>query len=149
MDYQIFLEPPVNFVPKMIVVGCMVECDGRMLFLKRSSQSHQGGTFSIPGGKLEPGETPLQAVSRELFEETHIQLEKSALTYAGVFFQKIPFIDFVFHLFRVELESFPKITLSHEHSDYMWVTYDEALLLPLIAGGREALYYHYLWKESH
>jgi 8-oxo-dGTP pyrophosphatase MutT (NUDIX family) len=149
MDYQVFTEPPVNFVPKMVVVGCMVECDGRLLFLKRSSKSHQGGTFSIPAGKLDAGETHLQTAKRELFEETGIQLEESALIYSGALYQSIPFMDYVFHLYRTEFERFPKVSLNHEHSDFVWVTADEALLLPLIAGGREALYYHNLWKESN
>lgn len=33
------------------------------------------GKWQIPGGKLEPGETPLQAAKREIFEETNLIVE--------------------------------------------------------------------------
>ncbi|MDO5495784.1 MAG: NUDIX hydrolase, partial [bacterium] len=43
-----------------------------ILLQLRSAHSHQGGTWSIPGGALKPGETPEQAAYREAHEETGI-----------------------------------------------------------------------------
>ena len=43
---------------------------GEMLLLMRSDDAHCPGLWSLPGGKLEPGESALAAAQRELLEET-------------------------------------------------------------------------------
>jgi 8-oxo-dGTP diphosphatase len=51
------------------VVAALIEQQGRILACQRS----RGGRFELmwefPGGKMEPGETPEQALTRELWEE--------------------------------------------------------------------------------
>lgn len=44
--------------------------NGEVLLLKRPDDTHQGGLWSFPGGKMEADERPLQAAVRELKEET-------------------------------------------------------------------------------
>lgn len=41
----------------------------RFLITRRRSDTVYGGWWEFPGGKIEPGETPEQAVVRELYEE--------------------------------------------------------------------------------
>lgn len=41
----------------------------RFLITRRRSDTVYGGWWEFPGGKIEPGETPDQAVVRELYEE--------------------------------------------------------------------------------
>jgi len=53
-------------------VGVLVERDGRLL-LGRRLAPHGYGTWSCPGGKLEPGETPVACAVRELYEETGLE----------------------------------------------------------------------------
>ena len=51
-------------------VGALVrDPDGRLLVILRS-QEPAAGTWSLPGGRVDPGETPEQACIREVHEET-------------------------------------------------------------------------------
>ena len=47
----------------------VVRPDGRLLLVRRAREP-QRGRWSVPGGKVEPGETPAEAAVREVFEET-------------------------------------------------------------------------------
>jgi 8-oxo-dGTP pyrophosphatase MutT (NUDIX family) len=49
--------------------------DGKVLIAKRFKPP----LWSLPGGRVEPGETPEQAAVRELFEETGVKAELVAL----------------------------------------------------------------------
>lgn len=44
--------------------------DARRLLLIRRGRPPQAGSWSLPGGRVEAGETPQQAVTREVAEET-------------------------------------------------------------------------------
>ncbi len=48
---------------------------GNEVLLVQRAATLGHGLWSFPGGKLEAGETPLQAAQRELFEETHVQAD--------------------------------------------------------------------------
>ena len=50
------------------VVAAIIEHEGRILATQRSYGDFAGG-WEFPGGKVEPGETPEQAVVREIREE--------------------------------------------------------------------------------
>jgi 8-oxo-dGTP diphosphatase len=49
--------------------GLLVAHDGQVLLQLRARWAHQGGTWSIPGGALERGESSIQAALREAEEE--------------------------------------------------------------------------------
>lgn len=57
-----------------VAVGVIVAEDGKILIAKRSDQVHQGGLWEFPGGKVEQGETLLDALKRELREELAIEV---------------------------------------------------------------------------
>jgi len=141
----VYTEPPEDFAPKMEVSGCYCKYHGKLLLMQRNPQKPQGGTWCVPGGKLEKGETPLDAVIREVNEECGIQLCKENLRYCRKVFVRFPENDFVLHLFKAKLSAAPgilRIALK-EHSDYRWVTLDEAVQMNLIPGGKENLYLQY------
>ena len=55
------------------VVAAILECDGRVLICRRKPDQSHPLKWEFPGGKVEPGETPEQALSRELEEELDIR----------------------------------------------------------------------------
>ncbi|MCX7898294.1 MAG: Nudix family hydrolase [Rhodocyclaceae bacterium] len=61
-------------------VACAILYDetGRFLLGKRASGTSYAGYWEFPGGKVEPGETPRQALERELAEELGIEVEEAS-----------------------------------------------------------------------
>jgi 8-oxo-dGTP diphosphatase len=57
----------------MRVTAGIMEDNGRVLIGKRRPGKHMGGRWEFPGGKLEPGETPEEALARELEEELGVR----------------------------------------------------------------------------
>jgi 8-oxo-dGTP diphosphatase len=56
-----------------VAVGVIKNTDGEILIALRDESLHQGGLWEFPGGKIEAGETPEQALFRELKEELDIE----------------------------------------------------------------------------
>ncbi len=56
-----------------VAVGVIVR-DQSIFLTKRADDQHQGGRWEFPGGKKEAGESMLQALERELFEEVGIKV---------------------------------------------------------------------------
>ncbi len=56
-----------------VAAGVIRDDDGRILITRRPDHLHQGGLWEFPGGKLEPGESPAEALARELQEELGIR----------------------------------------------------------------------------
>ena len=66
------------FSPDVITrvgVACLVVRDGRLLLMRRRG-SHGSGTWSTPGGHLDPGETLEACAIRETREETRVRVER-------------------------------------------------------------------------
>lgn len=59
---------------QQLVVGAVVEHDGRILLLRRPEDDFMGGIWELPSGKVEPGENLDQALAREIEEETGLQV---------------------------------------------------------------------------
>jgi 8-oxo-dGTP diphosphatase len=53
----------------MLVVAALIEADGKVLVCQRRRTDSFGLMWEFPGGKVEPGESPSEALARELHEE--------------------------------------------------------------------------------
>lgn len=56
------------------VAAAIIEQDGLVLACRRNADRVLGGKWEFPGGKLEPGESPDQALVREIGEELGVQI---------------------------------------------------------------------------
>lgn len=63
--------------PVHVAVGVLINADNEVLIAQRHPQSHQGGLWEFPGGKVEPGETLLQALNREFMEELDVSVRQA------------------------------------------------------------------------
>lgn len=55
------------------VVAAIIREDGRIFAAQRGYGSAKDG-WEFPGGKIEPGETPEQALVREIWEELNAEI---------------------------------------------------------------------------
>jgi len=58
-----------------IIVGAAIIADGRVLACARSDPPEVAGMWEFPGGKVEPGETEVEALIRECDEELGVRVE--------------------------------------------------------------------------
>ncbi len=57
-----------------VVIGIIRRSDNNIFLAQRAADSSMANMWEFPGGKIEPGETPKQALTRELQEETGIEV---------------------------------------------------------------------------
>ncbi len=94
---------------------------GEVLILKRNKVSVYNNAWDVPGGKVEDEETLLEALQREVYEETGLKLEKIVCILTSSRFQGSS-EDKPWILRNTYLcQATGKIKLSEEHLEYKWV----------------------------
>jgi 8-oxo-dGTP pyrophosphatase MutT (NUDIX family) len=94
----------------------------RYLFLLRN-KSKYAGSWGIVGGKIEPGETVITGLVREIKEEIGVDYQKRKFIPLETFTaDNRKFIYYTF-VVSVDDEFVPK--LNDEHRGYCWVTLDD------------------------
>ncbi|NOY81776.1 MAG: A/G-specific adenine glycosylase [Kiritimatiellaeota bacterium] len=68
------VRPPRRRIPHYAVAVGIVWKEGKVLIGRRRTDRMLGGLWEFPGGKVEPGESPVEAVVREIREETGIEV---------------------------------------------------------------------------
>jgi 8-oxo-dGTP diphosphatase len=63
----------------LVVAAALIDADGRVLLARRPAGKSMAGQWEFPGGKIVAGETPEQALVRELREELGIDVTESCL----------------------------------------------------------------------
>lgn len=98
---------------------CLLEHDGEVLMLW---QPHRTG-WSLPGGFMDKGETPAEAVQRELREEIGIAIDPGDPITVRV----DPVKRGIDVIFRVKLDHRPEVALSTEARRSRWVRPDDLI----------------------
>ena len=60
---------------QLIIVGAAIVVDGRVLGCERAEPPESAGRWEFPGGKVEPGESDVDALVRECREELDVEIE--------------------------------------------------------------------------
>jgi 8-oxo-dGTP diphosphatase len=123
--------------PQVCVGAIAVTDDDRILLVRRGSWP-AAGQWSVPGGRVEAGETLAEAVVRELNEETGLE---------GVCDELVGWVErigegshYVILDFRVTLMDQGEPRAGDDAAEARWVPLEEAADLPLVEGLAEFLH---------
>jgi len=114
------------------VVAAVIRKDGKIFATQRGYGEFKDG-WEFPGGKIEPGETPQQALKREIEEELGIEITVGDLIDAVDY----DYPDFHLHMqcFRAEITD-GTIEL-REHEAAKWLTADTIRTVDWLPADRE------------
>ena len=118
--------------PKLIVLVsavAMVDVDGRVLICKRPKGKQLAGLWEFPGGKVEPGETPEQALIRELKEELSVTITEACL--APFVFASHAYDSFHLVMPLYLCRRWDGFVVAHEHEALAWVKPDTLSSYPM------------------
>lgn len=107
--------------------GAVVRDDRNRLLLVRRRNDPGRGRWSLPGGRIEPGETPAQAAAREVLEETGLVVE------TGERLATVDLGDYLVHDFAAAVVG-GRLAAGDDATDVRWVTADECRGLALTSG---------------
>lgn len=129
-----------------VATKAFIERDGKVLILRESSK-YQDGTntakYDVAGGRITPGEFLLDALRREVKEETGLEIEIGAPFFAD---ESIPRPQVRSEEWQIVKVYFPckatgEVKLSKDHDHYEWIDpkdYRSADLIPNLHPAFEA-----------
>ena len=111
----------------VVCAGAVVhDATGRLLLVRRG-RPPSAGLWSVPGGRVETGETPAQAAVREVREETGLEVQ------VGELLATVEIGDYLVHDFAADVVG-GQLLAGDDAADVRWCTWEEAALLPLTPG---------------
>ena len=102
-----------------LTVLCLIASQNRILLQNRVKKDWQG--YTLPGGHVEPGESIVDAVIREMKEETGLDILHPRLV--GV--KQFPIQNGRYIVFLFKAEEFSGTLASSDEGEMDWVTYDQ------------------------
>ena len=108
------MRPAIHVVAGLLVDG------NRVCLTRRRADAHQGDKWEFPGGKLDPDESPLAGLKRELHEELGIEVER-AQPFICVR-HRYPEVDVLLDVWRVT--RYRGTPHGREAQELRWVEYD-------------------------
>lgn len=110
----------------ILVCAAVIVEDQRVLIAQRKKDSHQGGLWEFPGGKLEKGETPQQCLQRELLEELSVTAKIGSFIGSSTY--EYPERSIFLSAYFVKIKEKPVLK---EHQALAWVFCSDLFNYPL------------------
>jgi phosphoglycolate phosphatase len=120
-----------SHAPVATVGALIFDSNGNVLMVRTHKWSNLWG---IPGGKIKWGESSLDALRREIKEETNLAITDIEFVLVQDCVHSKEFYrdaHFILLNFKCRCAGRPKVRLNEEAREFRWVTTDEALALPL------------------
>src|SRR5437870_2814460 len=115
---------PIPPYPVPVVRLILVDNHKRVLLLQRADGTYGGGSWCLPGGKIDYGQTVEAVVQKELKEETNLNLMNCRF----LFFQdSLPMKPGAMHCLNLyfECRASGEIALNQESTEFRWVGSEE------------------------
>ena len=110
----------MTHTPLMLVAACaLIDADGRVLIAQRPAHKEMAGLWEFPGGKVERGERPEEALIRELKEELGIEVQEACL--APFAFASYAYAEFHLLMPLYVCRKWKGQPCVHEHQAIKWV----------------------------
>ena len=101
------------------VVRALIESEGRVLLVRRAHWDTLPGRWELPGGKVDRGEPLLEALAREVEEETGLMLASARLLYTREML--VAASGRTVREYVYVATAIGAVSLSREHDRHAWV----------------------------
>jgi 8-oxo-dGTP diphosphatase len=117
----------------LVVAGLITAADGRVLLTQRRADQSLPLAWEFPGGKMEPGESPEQALARELREEIGVQAQIGRVW--DVLFHAYETFDLVMLVYHCRLAP-GQVVRCVQVNDAVWCQFDELAARDILVADR-------------
>ncbi len=124
--------------PKIISVVALAlrhRPTGQFMLARRGPFESGAGQWEFPGGKIDAGETPQQALHREIQEELSFDLSPYSSVFIGSNLHRYPDKEIKLGLWFVEVDEKPEFTLI-DHDQIVWLKPSEIIESDLSEGDK-------------
>jgi len=113
--------------------GVLVKCGDKVLLCKRNNLGSFPGMWSIPGGKMEEGESSQESAKREFVEETAVDISNRNIKFIGLLPRHTrdgKKVKGMMYVYQLDTENpiepdFAAAKDGEEHTEWKYFTLDE------------------------
>ena len=141
---------PKTTMPAHLGANVILTCQGKLLLEKRRDSD----TWGLVGGGVKKTEEPLQAITREIYEELGIRVKKEDLRKLGVYgepgriaaYQDGSVWRMVVIVFGLDLETEPTLRISAESNELRFFSKDELKDIDIVITHSDIVEDHFICK---
>ena len=118
-----------------VVAGVLINANKKILVAERPEGKVCAGLWEFPGGKIESGESQLQALKREIQEELNLVVEQASFLFTHV----NTFPDRIVDLHVWKVSAWSGDVKGMENQAYDWLTLEQIDKIKFLPGNRAML----------